>query len=166
MFTLDFLLLFSTFPVMPNVTPFRQLAAFSEETSRSISDRISQGLHSEIVNKYIETYKLEGNSVVIQEALKQNIRDYSSIFPDGIVEFLTAKDLFEHGEYPASAKLMIASWNSIDEKLAIPEVLDDLSLLTEGIIRQYHGPETAQLERVYKNAIKKWRQRDNNDNRP
>jgi STE24 endopeptidase len=142
-------------PLLIDIPLFTQLAQFSNASSGIISSYFNSDLRNKLADSYIKNYQLPGDSQIVHSLLLKNMKNFRYVSLPGAIEYLTAKDLLLVGEYRPSAKLMSVVWSSMDEKLKKPEVLNDFSLLTEQIIREYHGPETEELKKNHLQALQK-----------
>lgn len=153
-------------PLISGIPPFRQLTNFSLKASQRISDWFSSNLHKRLAEQYVERYQLRGNIEKISDALTESIKDYASVAPAGVVEYVAAKALFTEGEVPASIKLLTTTWETFDMSLATPEVIEEFSSLTDEILQQYPGRGSQKLQKSYNEAIQRWQQGELNDIQP
>lgn len=128
------------------------LSSSFEQTSRSLSDSFNHSLHRTYTEKLIQSHNLSTTDPLIRSALESSAKEWAVKAPNGIVEFVAANTLQEEGNFNAAAQLMRAGWKSFNLTYTTPELMEEFSLLTEGILRQSTGQEKLQLEKVYNNA--------------
>lgn len=125
----------------------------TDDLGSSISDRVNSGNHLIYTNRLIEEYQLPGEDPILHDALFHSVRKWAIYTPQEIMLFAAADSLKEEQRYQQAAMLLIPAWENIGELKANPDVMQEITLLTEQIIRESSGEEKQRLEKVYRHAI-------------
>lgn len=121
-------------PSIPEGLPGHKVGQKLGAAATHLNTSFNRSLRQEVAIAMITRYELEGNDVVLREAIDKSLLEPYAIELPGIAEFYAAQYLLHLDELVASARMMQAAWRRFDFSLVDQEVVEDFETVTESIL--------------------------------